>query len=80
MSETKKEKAVRLLTEGRLTVREVGLPSYPGRIVASVRGDSGAIYMLGWDPGAEEWRCQCESRSECSHLLALKLVTVRERL
>lgn len=74
------EKGHRLLAEGRLIVREVGLPSHPGRIVASCRGDSGEIYMLGYDPRTEEWRCQCpELKGNCSHLIALKLVTVIAR-
>lgn len=78
MPKTARDKAFRLLTEGRLIVREVGLPSHPGRIVAECRGDSGEIYMLGYDPIREEWRCGCPARTECSHLKALKLVTVRK--
>lgn len=79
MSKTTTEKAHRLLTEGRLIVREVGLPSHPGRIVAECRGDSGSVWMLGYDPRAEEWRCGCDARGECSHLKALKLVVVRSK-
>jgi hypothetical protein len=45
--------------------------------VAECRGDSGAIYLLGYDPTKQEWRCTCANRTDsCSHLLALKLVTV----
>lgn len=77
MSETADEKAHRLLHEGRLIVRTVGDPSHPGRIVAECRGDSGMIYLLGYDPKAKEWRCTCkEVRGGCSHLKALKLVVV----
>ncbi len=76
MAKTIADKALRLLTSGRLIVREVGTASHPGRIVAECRGDSGAIYKLGYDANAEQWRCTCEARGECSHLIALKLVTV----
>ncbi len=77
MAEKAREKALRILTEGRLTVREVGLPSHPGRIVAECRGDSGSVYRLGWDPRAEEWRCTCDARGTCSHIMALQLVVVK---
>ncbi len=76
MTEQVTKKSHRLLIEGRLIVREVGTASHPGRIVAECRGDSGAIYKLGYDANAEQWRCTCEARGECSHLIALKLVTV----
>ena len=76
--ETAVDKAHRLLLEGRLIVREVGSPSHPGRIVAECRGDSGEMYLLGWDPAKQEWRCTCpELRGECSHLKALQLVVVK---
>jgi hypothetical protein len=73
------KKHLRLLVEGRLIVREVGLPSHPGRIVAECRGDSGSVYMLGYDPRAEEWRCGCDARTTCSHIKALQLVTVKPK-
>jgi uncharacterized Zn finger protein len=58
-------------------VREVGTTSHPGRIVAECRGDSGAVYMLGYDPGKKEWRCTCPAKTRaCSHILALMSVTV----
>lgn len=68
-------KARRLLTEGRLIVEKVDTGR--GMVYATCRGDSGAVYQLGFDPNALEWRCSCEARTECSHLKALKLVTVR---
>jgi uncharacterized Zn finger protein len=72
------EKAHRLLTEGRLIVRQVGNTGKPGRIVAECRGDSGDIYSLGYDPSKQEWRCGCPNMTGgCSHLIALKLVVVR---
>lgn len=72
-------KAHRLLTEGRLIVRQVGNSGKPGFIVAECRGDSGDVYNLGYDPRGEgEWRCGCPNvTGGCSHLIALKLVVVR---
>jgi uncharacterized Zn finger protein len=67
------DKGRRLLAEGRLTVKQVNGDG----IAASCRGDSGAVYLLGYDPGAQEWRCTCPARGRCSHLVALQLVTVR---
>lgn len=67
-------KGRRLLTEGRLLVVRTGDGS--GAVVATCRGDSGAVYDLGFDPKAREWRCTCEARGRCSHLVALQLVTV----
>lgn len=73
--ETKAEKAVRLVGERRLVVERVAR----GVIVARCRGDSGAVYALGYDPRNREWRCTCPASREfhardCAHLLALKLV------
>ena len=78
MAESVDVKGRRLLGEGRLVVRTVGDANRPGLIVASCRGDSGDIYALGYDPGKNEWRCSCEARGKCSHLVALQLVTVRD--
>jgi uncharacterized Zn finger protein len=65
------EKGRRLLSEGRLIVQRVE-PS--GLVVASCRGDSGAVYSLGFDPVATQWRCTCPALTRCSHLTALMLV------
>ncbi len=67
-------KGRRLLAEGRLTVDLVD-----GRkVIASCRGDSGDVYRLGFDPRAGSWRCTCAVRTDaCSHLHALRLVTLR---
>jgi uncharacterized Zn finger protein len=68
-------KGRRLLTEGRLTVTKT-----LGRtIIATCKGDSGEVYMLGYDATKSEWRCTCEARGRCSHLVALQLVTAIER-
>lgn len=66
-------KGRRLLTEGRLTVERLDAG---GLIVARCRGDSGAVYSLGFDPIKRQWRCTCPARTNCSHLRALQLVTV----
>jgi uncharacterized Zn finger protein len=66
-------KGRRYLTEGRLTVERVD-----GEIVAAAcKGDSGAVYRLGFDPARQDWHCTCPARTRCSHLVALMLVTVR---
>jgi hypothetical protein len=76
-SESADEKARRLLIEGRLTVKSAGLYVNPP-IVAICRGDTGEIYALGYDAEKAEWRCTCEARGDrCSHLIALRLVTVK---
>lgn len=73
------QKAHRLLIEGRMIVRRVGDPTIPGLIVAECRGDSGDVYSLGYDPKKNEWRCGCPNvTGGCSHLIALKLVVVRD--
>lgn len=72
------DKGRRLLTEGRLNVQIVD-PNRRAAVQAECRGDSGEVYALGFDSRRNEWRCNCEARGECSHLIALKLVTVRPR-
>lgn len=67
-----------MLTDGRLIVERIDISGRKqGLIVATCRGDSGSVYRLGYDPIAEEWRCTCEARGNCSHLQALWLVCVR---
>lgn len=79
--ENAEAKGRRLLQEGRLHLRRVDPddgsddPRFP--IVATCRGDSGDRYTLGWDQDLLEWRCTCEARGRCSHLVALQLVTVK---
>lgn len=79
MAETKAAKALRYVSERRLVVERVG-GDFAG-IVARCRGDSGALYALGWDPRRKEWRCQCEANTNfhrtCSHLLALQMVVTK---
>ncbi len=71
----KRHKAMRLLVQGRLRVRRV-----EGElVVAECHGESGTIYKLGFDPRNRQWRCQCEARTDCSHLHALWAVVSLEK-
>lgn len=77
MAETKAEKALRYIAEGRLTVEKVG-EGGRFRIMASCRG-SDEEYQLGYDADQKRWGCTCTANKEfnrrCSHLMALQLVT-----
>ena len=65
------EKAARILASGRLKVISAG----GDRITATCFGDTAdSVYEVGQDPGG--WHCACPARRECSHIRALKLVTV----
>lgn len=64
-------KGRRLLNEGRLTITTV----LGRKIVATCKGDSGEIYYLGHDHRNGQWRCTCQARGRCAHLVALQLVT-----
>jgi len=78
MPENKQDKGRRLLTEGRLNVTFVNhVAEVAAPVKARCRGDSGEMYDLGYDAKAKRWGCTCEARGECSHLIALKLVTVK---
>lgn len=66
------DKSRRLLAEGRVTVLTVE----DDLIVGAVRGDSAAVYRVGWNP-ADGWTCTCPAvTARCSHARALRLVTV----
>ena len=70
--ENAQDKSRRLLVNGRLRVVKVD----GDLIIAECRGDSGAIYHLGHEPGARKpWRCTCPATGPCSHLYALWAVT-----
>jgi uncharacterized Zn finger protein len=69
--ETVRAKAARYLTEARLTVTYVS----GDEVAARCRGD-GELYELGHNP-AQGWWCSCAARSDCCHLVALRLVVVR---
>jgi uncharacterized Zn finger protein len=64
-------KARRYLAAGAVTVTQVD-----GDVAdAVIRGDTGE-HHAGHDP-ARGWHCTCPARGRCSHVVALKLVTVR---
>ena len=67
------EKAKRILSEGRLIVRE--LDEHGGTVAADCRGDA-AVHSLGRD--SRGWFCSCKARGRCSHLLALGSVVALE--
>jgi uncharacterized Zn finger protein len=65
-------KGKRYVCEGRLTIRLVN----GEEIRATAKGD-GELYELGLAPG-RGWFCSCPAvTDQCSHLKALRLVTVR---
>ena len=73
MRESASSKARRYLAEGRLTVEQVD-----GNLVRATCKGNGAIYSVGWTPSSG-WSCPCPAVGQCAHLLALKLVVVREQ-
>jgi uncharacterized Zn finger protein len=73
MCENAQVKAVRIVGSGRVTIRHVA----DDAIVANVRGDSAAIYVVTWSPAG--WSCSCLSPAlpaRCSHARAVQLVTL----
>lgn len=80
MTETIDQKAERILLERRLLVKRVD--GVTGLVIAECRGDSGAVYQLGYDPTRGEWRCTCEASAKfsrrCSHIRALQHVTAKK--
>ncbi len=72
--ETVAEKAARYLVEGRLRVE---FANRRGQISARCVGGEGRVYSLGFEPFHDAgWFCSCAARGDCSHLQALRLVTV----
>lgn len=70
--ESTEAKAARYLAEGRLTITAV-----TGDYVTAICRGDGEFYHLGHTPGWG-WRCSCPARRDrCSHLIALRSVTVR---
>lgn len=70
MRETAASKAERLLLTGRVTITSV----VGRRVVAAVRGDSGAIHVVRHADGA--WTCSCPAGpfKLCSHRLSVMAV------
>ncbi len=76
MRENADLKARRLLVEARLRILEAHEDD--GAVVAECRGDSGAMYKVGYD-GERGWWCSCPTLGpRCSHVRALQLVVVME--
>lgn len=73
MRESAHVKGRRLLVEGRLIVTKVD----GDNIRSSCRGDSGEVYRQAHHAG--QWWCSCPAKTRCSHVVALQLVTVRNR-
>lgn len=70
MTATIADKAAAILTGGRLTITLLAAD----RIWATCTGSSGTVYDVAHDPGG--WSCTCPARRGCSHVAALKLVTL----
>lgn len=64
-------KGRRYLLEGRLAVLEVS-----GDVIEAECRGGGEVYALGHAPKGGWW-CSCPARTNCAHLVALQLVTVR---
>lgn len=73
--ENAETKGRRYLTEGRI---EIIWAQVLGTVVAKAHGETGT-YDCGFDAAMGEWRCTCEARGRCAHLVALQLVTRRMR-
>jgi uncharacterized Zn finger protein len=65
-------KSKRLLVGGQVQVKfasELG-------VTAAVRGDSG-VYDVRWDRNGGRWACSCAAFGDCSHIEAVRSITVR---
>ena len=71
MRENVETKARRYLTEGRVRIQLCNEES--GVVDAEVRGN-GAVYRVDHDEHG--WSCDCQARTECAHIFALKNVMV----
>jgi uncharacterized Zn finger protein len=72
MRETVDEKAVRLLSSGKVRVLHSGCD----RVVARVEGDHGVYAVVGG--GGIPLRCECKAAERfmrCSHLIAVERIT-----
>ena len=72
MKESVEKKAVRYLSERRLTVTHVD----DFQVTASCRGVDG-VYAIRWIPEFLSWECSCQARGKCCHLEAVKMVVTR---
>ena len=71
MRENARVRAVRLLTERRVMIVRVLQTS----ALAFVRGDSGGLREVSWDP-RRGWRCSCPAIGFCAHGHAVASVVV----
>jgi uncharacterized Zn finger protein len=69
--ENAKTRAVRLLTERRVMIHRVSTAS----VLAQVRGDSGELREVRWDP-RRGWSCSCPAIGLCAHGHAVASVVV----
>ena len=69
--EDARTRAVRLLGERRVMICRVLQTS----VLAYVRGDSGELREVGWDP-RRGWSCSCPARGFCAHGHAVASVVV----
>jgi uncharacterized Zn finger protein len=71
MRENARDRAMRLLTERRVMIVHAG----PRSVLAVVRGDSGSLREVRWDP-RRGWSCTCPAIGFCSHGHAVASVVV----
>jgi hypothetical protein len=69
--ENARTRAARLLTERRVMIVRV----LPTSVLAHVRGDSGELREVRWDP-RRGWSCSCPARTYCAHAIAVASVVV----
>lgn len=71
MTPATEEKAARMLSGGHLKIHTASTDYISAVCFSST---SQVAYEVSRDPGG--WHCTCPARQECSHIRALKLVTV----
>jgi uncharacterized Zn finger protein len=69
--ENARSRATRLLTERRVMIVRV----LPTSVLAMVRGDSGELREVRWDPRGG-WSCTCPALGFCAHGHAVASVVV----
>lgn len=71
MRESAKARAVRFLAERRVLIVRV----LPTSVLAYVRGDSGELRRVTWDP-RHGFRCDCPAIGMCAHAHAVASVVL----
>jgi uncharacterized Zn finger protein len=71
MRENARTRAIRLLAEGRVLIVRV----LPTSVLAYVRGDSGELRTVTWDP-RRGFRCDCPAIGMCAHGHAVSSVVL----